>query len=124
VLRVATERSGLALAGETVLVRRDGDKAAFINDCGAPPEPDGASTSRCPTRRPRAALRGESGSGLMRDYAGVEVISSWRHLPALDWGMAVNLDAAEAFAPAHALRDRLLVALGLAWCWRWRWGCC
>ncbi|NCT85233.1 MAG: response regulator [Comamonadaceae bacterium] len=114
-LRVATERSGLALGGETVLVRRDGEQAAFINELRRLPlqsaEPNLASSAASPALR---ALRGESGSGLTRDYAGVEVISSWRHLPALDWGISVNLDAAEAFAPAHALRNRLLLALGLA----------
>jgi len=116
-LRVATERSGLALAGETVLVRRDGDKAAFINELRRPHRPglsgvvDLTVADAPPALR---ALRGESGSGPVQDYAGVDVISSWRHLPALDWGISVNLDAAEAFAPAHELRDRLLVALGLA----------
>ncbi len=116
-LRVATERSGLALGGETVLVRREGDKAAFINELRRAPRQtltgvmDLASPDASPALR---GLLGESGSGLMRDYSGVDVVASWRHLPALDWGIAVNLDAAEAFAPARALRDRLLVALGLA----------
>jgi PAS domain S-box-containing protein len=116
-LRVATDRAGLALTGETVLVQRRGEQAFFIND--------GLRMTREVAARPldpRAAgampavrgLRGESGSGLARDYAGVEVVSSWRHLPALDWGMAVNIDAQEAFAPARALRDRLLAALALA----------
>ena len=116
-LRVATERSGLAVAGETVLVRREGGKAVFLNELRRAPSQsltglmDLAALHAPPALR---GLRGESGSGLTRDYAGVEVVSSWRHLPALDWGMAVNLDATEAFAPARALRDRLLLALGLA----------
>ncbi|MBV8036666.1 MAG: response regulator [Pelomonas sp.] len=116
-LRVATERSGLALAGETVLARREGDGAAFINDLRRPPgrgQAEGMDLVAPDAPPALRALRGESGSGMMRDYAGVEVISAWRHLPALDWGMSVNLDAAEAFAPAHALRDRLALALGLA----------
>ena len=116
-LRVATERSGLALAGETVLARREGDGATFINDLRRAPGQlqrgavDLAAVDAPPALR---ALRGESGSGPARDYAGIDVISSWQHLPALDWGISVNLDAAEAFAPARELRDRLLVALGLA----------
>ena len=116
-LRVATERSGLALAGETVLARREGGRAIFLNDLRRAPTQtlSGGLDLNSPDLPPAPrALRGESGSGLTRDYAGVEVISSWRPLPALDWGMAVNLDAREAFAPARSLRDRLLGALGLA----------
>ncbi|KQY79399.1 response regulator [Pelomonas sp. Root1444] len=116
-LRVATDRAGLALTGETVLVQRSGDQALFVNELPRmPPEVasrplDLHATDAIPALR---GLRGESGSGLTRNYAGVEIISSWRHLPALDWGIAVNIDADEAFAPARALRNRLLAALGLA----------
>jgi PAS domain S-box-containing protein len=116
-LHAATERSGLALAGETVLVRRENGKAVFLNDLRRAPlgslvGPMDLSAADLPPAL--TALRGESGSGLRRDYAGVDVVSSWRYLPALDWGMAVNLDAAEAFAPARVLRDRLIAALGVA----------
>jgi PAS domain S-box-containing protein len=116
-LRVATERSGLALSGETVLAQRDGDRAVFINELKRAPTQTltGALDLAAPNLPPAVrGLRGESGSGPTRDYAGVDVVSSWRHLPALDWGISVNIDVAEAFAPARELRDRLLVALGLA----------
>ncbi|MFG6485763.1 response regulator [Roseateles sp. BYS78W] len=116
-LHVATDRAGLALSGETVLVQRSGDRAFFVNDELRMPAElaaralDPQATDAIPALR---GLRGESGSGLARNYAGTEVISSWRHLPALDWGIAVNIDADEAFAPARALRNRLLVAMLLA----------
>ena len=116
-LRVATEQSGLAVAGETVLVRRDGGKAVFLNELRRGPlqSLSGQMDMSAPQLPPALrALRGESGSGLQLDYSGVEVVSSWRYLPALDWGMAVNLDASEAFAQARVLRERLLLALGLA----------
>jgi PAS domain S-box-containing protein len=116
-LRVATDRAGLALTGETVLVHRIGGQAFFIND-GLRMSPEAAARALAlqaadaiPAVR---GLRGESGSGLARNYAGVEIVSSWRHLPALDWGIAINRDAEEAFAPARELRNRLLAALGLA----------
>ncbi len=110
-LRVAAERSGLGLSGETVLVQRRGDEVLFLNEVRGAPLGPIKLTGDLPVVR---GLRGESGSGLARNYRGVDVVSSWRHLPALDWGIAVNIDAAEAFAPAHALQDRLLLALGLA----------
>jgi len=116
-LTFATDRAGLALSGETVLVQRSGDRAVFVSDPLRQPvkalagELDPQALDATPALR---GLRGESGSGLVRNYAGVEVISSWRHLPALDWGISVNIDADEALAPAHALRNRLLGALGFA----------
>jgi PAS domain S-box-containing protein len=116
-LHVATERSGLALTGETVLAQRDGEKAVFVSEVKRAPAalPARAMDLRAVDAAPALrGLRGESGSGLAQDYAGIDVVSSWRHLPALDWGIAVNIDAAEAFAPARTLRDRLLLALGLA----------
>ncbi|MDR7267582.1 PAS domain S-box-containing protein [Pelomonas saccharophila] len=116
-LRVATERSGLALTGETVLAQREGDRAVFINELKrAPRQTLSGSLDLAAMDLPPAVrgLRGESGSGLTRDYAGVDVVASWRHLPALDWGISVNIDAAEAYAPARALRDRVFIALGLS----------
>ncbi|MDR7332418.1 PAS domain S-box-containing protein [Roseateles asaccharophilus] len=116
-LGVADDRAGLSLTGETVLVHRRGDKAHFVMQSRAMPAHilartlDPTAPEVIPALR---GLRGESGSGLARNYADVEVVSSWRPLPALDWGIAVNIDAAEAFAPAAALRNRLLLALGLA----------
>ncbi|MFG6466685.1 response regulator [Roseateles sp. BYS87W] len=116
-LQAASERSGLALAGETVLVRRVGNEAHFLSDLRRPFR-EGLSR-HVPLSLEDAppavrGLRGENGSGLARDYSNTEVVSAWRHLPALDWGIGVNLDADAAFAPARALRDRLLLALLVA----------
>ncbi|RZJ07604.1 MAG: response regulator [Rubrivivax sp.] len=116
-LRVATDRAGLSLTGETVLMQRGGDRAFFVNDVLRMPSAElgralnlqGADA--IPALR---GLRGESGSGLARNYGGIEVLSSWRYLPALDWGIAVNIDADEAFAPVRVLRNRLLAALAMA----------
>ncbi len=116
-LRVATERSGLGFSGQTLLTQRDGEHATYINEARGMP----AELRRLALAAPAAqalpalrGLRGESGAGLARDYRGVEVVSAWRQLPALGWGLAVNIDADEALEPAYALRNRLLAALGLA----------
>ncbi len=114
---VARDRAGLSLSGETVLVRRHGGQAYFVsNGLRMSPEMavralDPLAVDAIPAVR---GLRGESGSGLASNYAGIEVLSSWRHLPALDWGIAVNVDADEAFAAVRALRNRLLAGLALA----------
>ena len=116
-LRLASDRAGLALTGETVLVRRHGGQAYFVGN-GLRMSPELAARALDPLAVDAVpavrGLRGESGSGLATNYAGIEVISSWRHLPALDWGIAVNVDAREAFAPVRTLRNRLLAGLAFA----------
>ena len=113
---VAADRSGLGLSGETVLVQRDGERGVFVNGGRSAP---GAVLTRSVdlhTSTPMPSLRGllgESGSGLARDYAGVDVIAAWAHLPALGWGIASKIDADEALAPARELRQRLLLLVAL-----------
>ncbi len=52
------------------------------------------------------AISGESGVTLEpeRDYRGVPVVGAWRWLPERNFGVAIKLDAAEAFRPLSVLR--------------------
>jgi serine/threonine protein kinase len=60
------------------------------------------------------AVAGEDGMDLepSRDYRGVPVIGAWRWLPQLGFGVATQMDAAEAYRPLHVLQ-LLFVALFL-----------
>jgi anti-anti-sigma factor len=63
-----------------------------------------------------AALAGETGTRIFPDYRGVEVLSAYRRLAIGDvaWVIMSEIDAAEAFEPASALRTRtILLMLGL-----------
>jgi hypothetical protein len=63
----------------------------------------------------RAALRGESGTGIYRDYRGVEVIGSWAPvaLPGVRLAILAEQDSAEALAPVERFRRTMaLVAAG------------
>ena len=57
------------------------------------------------------AILGESGSGIEVDYRGKKVLSNWRPIPSLGWGLVVKLDAQEAFLPVHKLQTLLIVIL-------------
>lgn len=64
------------------------------------------------TEASRAALRGESGTAIIRDYRNEWVLSSWAPLtlPGMHWAIIAEMDTSEAFAPQHAFRLALLVA--------------
>lgn len=113
---VAADRSGLALSGETVLLQRVGDRGAFVNEGRSAHGPALSQFVDLHMNPPIPSLRGllgESGSGLAHDFAGIEVIAAWAHLPALGWGIASKIDADEALAPARELRQRLLLFIAL-----------
>jgi hypothetical protein len=60
------------------------------------------------------AVDGESGVDVVpsRDYRGVPVVGAWRWLPQLGFGVATQVDAAEAYRPLHVLQW-LFVSLAL-----------
>lgn len=73
----------------------------------------------------RAALSGQSGTQIFRDYRGEPVLSAYRKLdiPDVHWAIMSEKDRSEAFAEALRLRNLIaamvlltaLVATGLAW---------
>lgn len=56
------------------------------------------------------AVLGASGSGRSTDYRGNSVLSAWRPIKSLDWGLVAKIDENEAFLPINRLRN-LLVAV-------------
>jgi eukaryotic-like serine/threonine-protein kinase len=74
----------------------------------------------CPlTNMAAHALAGEDGSDLngYRDYRGVQVIGAWKWLPKYDFGMAIEIDRWEAYAPLKYLDaafGAILALLGMA----------
>ncbi len=110
---VTTDRTGLGETGETVLAQVEDGQALFVSPQRH--RPDAAFQYRLPVIDAppplKAALTGQQGRGLTIDYANRPVAAAWRHLPALGWGMVVKIDASEAFAPLHAMRNYSLGAL-------------
>jgi tRNA A-37 threonylcarbamoyl transferase component Bud32 len=62
--------------------------------------------SRPLTRIVAAAVAGEDGVSVepSRDYRGVEVVGAWRWLPDYEFGVATQIDAAEAYQPLRVLK--------------------
>jgi class 3 adenylate cyclase len=68
------------------------------------------------TEASRAALGGRSGTGIIRDYQDVPVLSSWApiNLGGVRWAVIAEMDAAEAFAPQVQFRNTLLLVAAVA----------
>lgn len=106
-IQVSADNTGLGETGETVLAQREGNHALYVGPLSRIGE--AAFRYRVPltkTASPmRSALSGEVGMGVTQDYVGVDIVSVWRYLPSLSWGMVVKMDVDEALASAQRLRQ-------------------
>lgn len=98
---------------ETLLVRREGGEAVFLNrlrhSTAAP------LSLRMPLDSPdlpaAMALRGETGVVGGRDYRGEPVVSYVLRVPGTDWALVAKVDEAELYAPIHVLAWYVLLGL-------------
>jgi PAS domain S-box-containing protein len=109
------DTTGLGVTGETLIAKKMGDGALFLNPLRH--DPEAALQRKVVFGEKRAitiqqALSGKDGIGLSVDYRGKKVIAAWRFLPSLHWGMVAKIDAAEAFEPVAALRGFVIFLLG------------
>jgi hypothetical protein len=67
------------------------------------------------TRMAKSAVQGRTDHDVegYRDYRGVMVVGAWKWLDEYDFGVATEVDAAEAFAPVYALRRAFALLMGL-----------
>ncbi len=120
---------GPGASGETLLVRRDGSDALFLNPVRY--APDSALRLRMPLAHTNTiaaqAIGGAQGELAGVDYRGVPVLAAARPVPGTDWFLIVKIDRAEALAPLVrgwvwlgilALALILAAAAGVAWLWR------
>jgi len=106
------ERTGLGETGETLIAKKVGDAALFLNPLLH--DPNATLQRKVVFGEKHAipiqeALNGKDGYGLSIDYRGEKVIASWRYLPSIDWGIVVKIDVSEAFAPANVLRNFVII---------------
>ncbi|MGA2060233.1 MAG: ATP-binding protein [Thermoguttaceae bacterium] len=103
-------------SAETLLMRRDGDDALFLNNLRHRPDP--AMTLRIPLSRSdlpsvQAAL-GKTGSFAGRDYRGVEVLAEILPVPGTPWFMVAKVDVDEILAEARYRGQFILLFIALS----------
>jgi len=102
-------------AGYLKAVRESGVASATVSAIEA--KGTGIGLHPIDTKGSKAALGGETGFDIFPDYRNVPVLSAYTPIEFLDlkWAIMSEIDEEEAFAPAAALANQILVvALGLA----------
>lgn len=112
VYKLVQDVTGLGYSGETLLGERDGNQVVFLNPLRH--DPNAAMKRRIIIgdkigRAIQEAAQGKNGSGQYFDYRGTKVVSAWRYLPSLGWGMVAKMDIQEAFADITNLKNLIIM---------------
>ena len=109
---LASNYIGLGESGETVLATLEDDYAVVT----VPLRHDSLAAF---TRKMKigsedglpiqAAVNRNNDSGKSIDYRGNEILSVWRYIPQINWGLVVKIDTEEAYAPAVSFLNRTLL---------------
>jgi len=106
--------TGLGKTGETLLGKKIGNEVLYLNPLRHDPVSSFyrritiGSKIGVPIQE---AVQGKTGAGLSIDYRMQEVISAWRYIPSLGWGIVAKIDTREAFSDVGKLRKLVLMGL-------------
>jgi PAS domain S-box-containing protein len=105
----------LSPTAETLLVRRDGHDALFLNELRF--QTNSALTLRVSLDEvTMPAVQAALGKEILMqgvDYRGVPVVAATRTIPDSPWALVARLDAAEVYGPLRVQLWRLAVTIGL-----------
>lgn len=106
------DTTSLGATGEVMLVKKVDGRARYqnplknyaLNDLRTEALPDDS------TALLHKVLSGAQGAGQMIDYRNQETLAAWDFIPAVQWGIAAKIDAAEVYADLNNLFKRFLIA--------------
>jgi len=106
--------TGLGETGETLIGKKIGDQAVFLNPLRH--DPRAALKKRITIGETtgfglQRAVQRQKGVGQFFDYRGKKVVGAWQYIPSLDWGVVAKIDAEEAFVDIENLKKLLLMLL-------------
>lgn len=104
------EWPGRGETGETLLVRREGDRLVFLNDLRR--QENTALKTNVPINLllPESFMLDDKEEGIIKgfDYKGTDVLLAFRYIPQLKWGLIVKQDTSEAFMPIAELKNQVI----------------
>lgn len=112
VYELIQDTTGLGETGETLIGKKEGDGALFLNplrydkDAGLSRKVIFGDESAFPIQ---AAVNGKIGAGTSIDYRGTEIIAAWSYVPFMKWGLVAKIDTAEAFSSVRDLRKIMFI---------------
>ncbi|MDX2128657.1 MAG: ATP-binding protein [Chloroherpetonaceae bacterium] len=114
--RVVNDYTGLGETGESVLVSRisGSREAVFLTNVRNAANAAFKKKILIGSNSDLAleeAVQGKSGSGVVKDYRGEEVLAVWSYIPSLRSGLVIKIDTADAFAPIERLKLILIVII-------------
>ncbi|HBG25492.1 MAG: hypothetical protein A2Y10_14595 [Planctomycetes bacterium GWF2_41_51] len=114
VYNLIQEKTALGATGEALIGKKVGSEVVYLSPLKYDPDAvlkftiDVGGEIAVPIQKGAA---GQTGAGITLDYRGETVISAWKYLPSLDWGMVAKIDASEAFESAYDLKKLILVRI-------------
>ncbi|MDO8141491.1 MAG: PAS domain S-box protein [Candidatus Brocadiales bacterium] len=96
--------------GETLLVRREGDKLIFLNNTRHIPDTALKMSIAAKPLVPESFMLDAMEEGILEafDYRGIDVLLAFRYIPQLKWGLIVKQDTSEAFMPIMELKNQVI----------------
>lgn len=110
---------GLPSTGDVVFAKKAGDDIVYTTPLRF--KPDAALNYKVkigsyigvPAQK---AVRGETGIGFAKDYAGKIVLARWQYIPQLRWGMVIKVSRDEVFQPIYRLRNLYIIVCFILAC--------
>ncbi len=122
VYNLVQDTTGLGRTGETLLGKKIGEEAVFLNPLRHDPGATLVRKIKLGTELGLAmqqAVQKQAGVGQYLDYRGEKVVAAWRYLPSMDWGMVAKIDSKEAFAGVTRLRHLAAIILAIVMVLSW-----
>jgi PAS domain S-box-containing protein len=101
---------GSGETGETLLVRRDGDRLLFLNNTRHLMDTALRMSIPAKSMAPESFMLDAAEEGIIKtfDHRGVEVLLAFRYIPQLKWGLMVKQDTSEAFKSIMELKNQVI----------------
>jgi PAS domain S-box-containing protein len=106
---ITKQLKGLGETGEIIVCQKNDNLIEIINTTRHPKKMKSVIEGDSLCQPLQYAVNGSIGRGYSIDYRGEEVMSYWRNIPGIDWGLVIEIDKNEAFEPLYKLLSTIFI---------------